>query len=176
MSAMRTGRCACALAAATAALAGCGGGAGRTPANPQLAPSPPSITAAISPNAVTLPRSANGPTTCTVYEPGQATQVIFESEQLDVSAECRVWIRGQTGEGYLWGYQPISAIAATAVPVCRLTDAGRNVTADVVQDTGFRPITAAEQATGASACGSLVGVGWRERVRRAHRRARSRSR
>jgi hypothetical protein len=102
---------------------------GQEASNVQQAPAPPSITAAVSPNAVTLLRSGDGPTTCTVYEPGRATQVIFESQQLDV-------------------------------------------TADVVQDTGFRPITAAEQATGASACGSLVGVGWREQARRAHRRPR----
>lgn len=168
------GRCAYTLAAATTALGGCGGGAATRPSNVQQAPAPPSITAAVSPNAVTLQRSGDGPTTCTVYEPGRATQVIFESQQLDVTAECRVWTRGQSGEGYLWGYQPIRAIAATAVPVCRLTDAGGDVTADVVQDTGFRPITAAEQATGASACGSLVGVGWREQARRAHRRRRRR--
>lgn len=167
MSAMRMGRCACALAAA--ALTGCGGGGPKTSTNPQQALASPSVTAPVAPNAVTLPRSPNGPTTCTVYEPGEATQVIFQSQQLDVTAECRVWTRGQTGEGYLWGYQPISAIAATAVPVCRLTDTVGDVTADVVQDTGFRPITAAEQATGESACGSLVGVGWREQTRRAHR-------
>ncbi len=144
-----------------------------TPANPPQVPAPPSTTsAAIAPNAVALPRSANGSTTCTVYEPGQATQVIFQSQRLDVTGDCRIWTRDQTGEGYLWGYQPLSAIAATAVPVCRLTDAGGDVTASVVQDTGFRPVTAAEQATGASACGSLVGVGWREQARRAHRRRR----
>jgi hypothetical protein len=91
-----------------------------------------------------------------------------------VTAECRVWTRDQTGEGYLWGYQPLTAIAATAVPVCRLTDAGDDVTASVVQDTGFRPVTSAEQAAGASACGSLVGVGWRDQARRARRHRRRR--
>jgi hypothetical protein len=136
---------------------------------------PASITnAAVSPTALTLPTSSNGPTTCTVYEPGQATQVIFQSERLVVSAECRQWTRDQSGEGYLWGYQRAGAIAATAEPVCQLTDAGGAVTASVVQDTAFQPITAAERTTGASACGSLVGVGWRERVRRGHRHRRRR--
>jgi len=167
---VRIGWCACALAAAIGALSGCGGGGAKTSAGPAQIPSPRAMASApVSPNTLTLPRSANGPTTCTVYAPGQATQVIFESERLDVTAECRIWTRDQTGEGCLWGYQPLTAIAATAVPVCRLADGGGGVTASVVQDTGFRPVTAAEQAAGASACGSLVGVGWREQVRRAHR-------
>lgn len=127
-------------------------------------PASPSSTATSSPSTITLPASSNGPTTCTVYESGYATQVVFQSNGYEVRAECRAWTSNNAGEGYLWGYEPLSASAKTAesTQVCYLTDPQRNVTATVIQDTGFVAVSAVERANGSSACASLLAMGWTE--------------
>jgi hypothetical protein len=124
-----------------------------------------SSTATSSLSRIALPTSSNGPTTCTVYESGYATQVVFESKGFEVRAECGAWTHNNPGDGYLWGYEPLSAKAETAgsTQVCRLTDPQRNVTASVIQDTGFLAVSALERAHGSSACKTLLVIGWTER-------------
>jgi hypothetical protein len=152
-----------ALAVAAALLAGCGGSTRKVTVT--LPAASPSNTAMPSPRTITLPPSSNGPTTCTVYESGYATQVIFESQAFDVRAECRAWTRSNAGEGYLWGYEPISAKTETAesIRLCHVTEPQGNVTATVIEDTGFVSVSAAERANGSSACESLLAFGWTER-------------
>ncbi|HLY47767.1 MAG TPA: hypothetical protein VKR21_01090 [Solirubrobacteraceae bacterium] len=140
-------------------VAACGGShhhAGTT-ANVAVAPNP----APSSDFALVLPVSASGPTTCTVYESGFGTQVIFDSESLNVSAECQAWINRQPGAGYLWAYQPSSAaFDGTAVPVCDLRDPSGRVTATVVEDTGFAPASSLQRHRVARACSNLLAAGW----------------
>jgi hypothetical protein len=114
-----------------------------------------------------LPASSAGPTTCTVYPPGFGTQIIFDSQSLNVSGECQAWISRQPGAGYLWAYQPTSApIDAIAVPRCALRDPSGRVTATVVDDTGFAPLSSPERQRTASACSSLAAAGWSRATRR----------
>src|SRR2546423_6704580 len=101
---VRIGCLAGAITAAVAAFAGCGGSAGSS-VSPPRAESVPTLSPS-SPPVASLPTSAGGPTLCTVYEAGYATQVIFSSRDFDVRADCRAWTRTNAGEGYLWGYQP----------------------------------------------------------------------
>jgi hypothetical protein len=159
---IKRGQCVAALAAMTAALAGCGGSDRPVTISSRAASPTPGTP---PPNALTLPPSANGPTTCTVYESGYAIQVIFESQSFDVRAECRAWTGNRAGEGYLWGYQPARAIAqpADSIQVCYLTDPLRNVAARVIEATGFRAVSALEAARGSSACVSLLSSGWTKR-------------
>jgi hypothetical protein len=147
-------------------LAGCGGA--RHHVNAQ-APGPVVRHVAPSPSlALALPASVGGPTTCTVYESGFATQVVFDSPSLNVSGECQAWTSRQPGAGYLWSYQPPGAsIAAAAVPVCGLKDPSGRVTATVVEDTGWAPVSAVERANVASACASLSAAGWERRAQAA---------
>jgi hypothetical protein len=147
-------------------LVGCGGGHHSSGGKPtarvmeHVAPS--------SSLALTLPVSAEGPTTCTVYESGFATQVVFGSESLDVSGECQAWTSRQSGAGYLLAYQPPGAsIATTGVPVCGLKDPSGRVTATVVQDAGWAPVSGIERMNVTRACASLAAAGWeRTEVRR----------
>jgi hypothetical protein len=166
----KRGQCVAALAALTAALAGCGGS--DKPVTTRSA-APPTDPGTSSPTALTLPPSANGPTTCTVYESGYAIQVIFASKSFDVRAECRAWTTNRAGEGYLWGYQPARATAqpADSTQVCYLTDPLRNVAARVIEATGFRAVSAVEAARGSSACVSLLSIGWTKQAGRPTRRA-----
>jgi hypothetical protein len=126
------------------------------------APAPPSSTATSSPNTITLPASSNGPTTCTVYESGYATQVVFQSKGFEVQAECRAWTRNNADEGYLWGYEPLSTSAetTTSAQVCYLSDPRGNVTASVILDAGFVAVSPVERASSSSACERLVAMGW----------------
>jgi len=109
----------------------------------------------------TLPASSHGPTTCTVYEPGYATQVIIDSATLNVRSECRVWAATQSGDGYLWGYERAAAIPE-GVRLCSLSDPARRVTATVLEEAGFTPVSPAERRTGLSACVSILAAGWTE--------------
>jgi len=130
------------------------------------APSAPaSGTATSFPSTIALPTSSNGPTTCTVYESGYATQVVFGSKGLEVRAECGAWTHNTPGDGYLSGYEPLREEAKTAgyTQVCRLTDPQGSVTASVIQDTGFLPVSALERTHGSSACKRLRAIGWRKR-------------
>jgi hypothetical protein len=155
-----------ALAAVTLAVAGCGGGSSHGPAHPRpaaSAPAPPHAAPVhLAPSEITLPASATGPTTCTVYEAGYATQVIFESPDLDVRAECRAWTRFSPEEGYLWGYEPTSPTteAVGSRRICYVINPHANSTASVVQETGFRTVSAVERANATSACASLLASGW----------------
>jgi hypothetical protein len=153
-----------ALAAMTFALAGCGGGSSHKPAHPRPVASAPAPGAPVhrAPSEVTLPASAKGPTTCTVYEAGYSTQVVFESPDLDVRAECRAWTRYSPEEGYLWGYEPTSATIAAvgSKRVCYMLNPHANSTASVVQEAGFRTVSAVERANATSACASLLASGW----------------
>jgi hypothetical protein len=118
-------------------------------------------TAVPAPLAVILPASSNGPTTCTVYEPDYATQVVFDSQSLNVSAECQAWSSKDAGDGYLWGYEPANTgLATPAITVCHLRDPSGRVTASVIEDTGFAPLSPVERAKSASACTSMLAAGW----------------
>lgn len=140
------------------AIAACGGSHHRVPLAHGQAPAPPPPSSTLD---LVLPASAAGPTTCTVYESGFGTQVVFDSESLNVTGECEAWTSRQPGAGYLWAYQPTSAaLANTAVPVCDLHDPSGRVTATVIDDTGFAPLSGAERTRLASACTSLSGAGW----------------
>lgn len=148
-------------------LAGCGGGARHALAS---RPAPrigehggptPSL-------ALALPASTAGPTSCTVYESGFATQVVFDSESLNVSGECQAWTSGEPGAGYLWSYQPPgAAIATTAVPICGLRDPSGRVSATVIEDAAWVPVSALERADVARACTSLADAGWQRTPRAA---------
>lgn len=145
-------------------VAACGGSHQRTgatrPANP------PGHSEAASAPAPLLPVSPAGPTTCTVYESGYATQVIFDSKSLNVSGECQAWTSRQSGAGYLWAYQPTgAAIATAAVPMCSLRDPSGRVTATVVEDAGWAAVSSGERAKIAHACTSLLAAGWERAVR-----------
>jgi hypothetical protein len=144
-------------------LAGCGGTHHRVAAKP-----PPRVTRHVVPSsslALALPASSAGPTTCTVYEAGFATQVVFDSQSLNVSGECQAWTSRQPGAGYLWAYQPPGAsLATTAVPVCGLKDPSGRVTATVIEDAGWAAVSAVERANVASACASLAAAGWERQI------------
>ncbi|HTX32798.1 MAG TPA: hypothetical protein VMD09_15550 [Solirubrobacteraceae bacterium] len=153
---MRVAGCLVALTVATG-LAGCGG----THRKPGAAAPAPARPQAAAPLALLLPASTGGPTSCTVYESGFATQVVFDSESLNVTGECQAWTSRQPGAGYLWSYQPTDiAIDATAIPQCDLRDPSGRVTAIVIEDTGFAPASSAERASTASACARLALAGW----------------
>ena len=155
------------LAVVSVALAGCGGGSKSPPVTTRVkSPSAPVVRSA---DSATLPVSTNGPTVCTVYEAGYATQVVFASPTFDVRAECRAWARNP-GEGYLWGYQPASRAAepAQSRQLCFLEDSRGRVAARVIEATGFRSLSAAEAARGSSACMSLISFGWIEQATATH--------
>ncbi len=87
--------------------------------------------------------------------------MIFASDSLDVSAECQDWTSRDAGAGYLWGYQPPGqALGATAVGICSLRDPTGRVTASVIEDTGFTPISAAQRAKSERACAGMLAGGW----------------
>ncbi len=152
-------RCALIAVALSTALAACGGSHHRTTAGPRHT-APPQIT--LTPIvSVVLPASPSGPTTCTVYDSGFGTQVVFDSQSLNVSPECQAWITREPGAGYLWAYQPTTAaIDATAVPICDLRDPSGRVTAMVIEDTGFAPPSLPERRRVSRACSSLAAAGW----------------
>ena len=99
-----------------------------------------------------------GPTTCTVYE-GYATQIIFRSRSLNVRTECLIWAANRLNVGYLWGYER-EAVIPDALQVCSLADPHRDLTAIVIEETGFAPVSAAERAKGKSACENILASGW----------------
>ena len=167
---VRFGRYSSALAVVSAALVGCGGGSKPVTVNKQQ-PESSSAPAAVSSVASTLPLSTNGPTVCTVYDAGYATQVVFASADFDVRGECQAWARNRAGEGYLWGYQPAGSEPdpAQSRQACYLEDARGHIAARVIEATGFRAVTKAEAAHGSSACMSLISFGWIEQIRRPSR-------
>jgi hypothetical protein len=109
-----------------------------------------------------------------VYEQGYATQVIVDSPRLNVAAECQVWAANKPGDGYLWGYEQNAALP-DGLRLCSLTDPYRNLTATVIEETGALPVSAAERASGTSACAGIRASGWTNRRRRARINARSAS-
>jgi hypothetical protein len=152
-------RCLAAVFIATS-LAACGGGRHSDTGALARAPAPPPL---VTPSALALvlPASAAGPTTCTVYEPGYATQVVFDSQSLNVTGECQAWTSRQPGAGYLWAYQPPgTARAVLAIPICDLRDPSGRVTASVVEETGGVPLSPVQRQAMASACTSLAAAGW----------------
>jgi hypothetical protein len=157
---VRIGRCAAVLALATISLAGCGGSSRTAPVTSTAAASSRVVVA--SSNGTVLPTSSSGPMTCTVYDSGYATQVIFASRTIDVRGDCGAWIRNKAGEGYLWGYQPAraDAVPAESRQVCYLTDPAGIVAVRVIEATGFRSVSVAQAARASSACVRLVGFGW----------------
>jgi hypothetical protein len=155
---MRVWRCLAALGVALG-VTGCGG-SGHKPTDTPLSRAVSAAVAPVAPTVI-LPASSSGPTTCTVYESGYATQLIFGSESLNVSPECAAWSSQQSGSGYLWGYQPTSAaVDATAIEVCDLSDPSGRISANVVEDTGFAPPSAAQRTRSAVACSSMRAAGW----------------
>lgn len=154
------GRYACGLAVLSAGVVGCGGGS--KPATLTTRAEGPPTAAAVPSNTTALPLSANGPTACTVYESGYATQVVFASQTFDVRAECRAWTRSRSGEGFLWGYQPAGTGAepANSRELCFLEDSRGSVAVRVLEVSGIRLVTKAQEAHGSSACTSLMSFGW----------------
>ena len=75
---------------------------------------------------------------------GYATQIVFRSESLVVRTECLVWAANRLDVGYLWGYERAAAVP-DAMHVCSLTEPHRDLTAIVIEETGFAPVTAAER-------------------------------
>ena len=150
-----------------AGLSACGGAQHRSAA---AAGQAQSHLAPASSLALILPASPAGPTSCTVYE-SFATQVVFDSQSLNVTGECQAWTSRQPGAGYLWSYQPTdTALAETAIPECDLRDPSGRVTAIVIEDTGFAPASSGERADVSSACARLTLAGWvREHEARARR-------
>jgi hypothetical protein len=164
--AMSVWRCLSALVLVVG-LTACGGSGRGSPAGPHAAVT--RAVAAPSAPAVILPASSRGPTTCTVYESHYATQLIFDSQSLNVSAECAAWSSRAPGDGYLWSYQPTSTtLDATAVGVCDLEDPSGRVTARVVEQTGYVPapaahVSPAQRARSEGACSSFRAAGWSAR-------------
>ncbi len=111
--------------------------------------------------AISLPPSSGGPTTCTVYEGDYATQIVVDSQSLNVRTECELWSANQPGVGYLWGYEHAAA-TPNVVRLCTLTDPHGKMTASVIEDTGFIPVSAAQRAKGGSACAGIRASGWTE--------------
>ncbi|HEY2438533.1 MAG TPA: hypothetical protein VGH93_15230 [Solirubrobacteraceae bacterium] len=128
---------------------------------------------ALSQYSISLPVSYRGPTTCTVFEPDYATQIVIDSESLNVRAECELWAANQADVGYLWGYER-AVETPDVVRLCTLVDPHRNMTASVIEDTGFVPVSAAQRAKGGSACAAIRASGWTRgpHPRRAQRVAR----
>lgn len=114
----------------------------------------------ISPYRISLPASTQGPTTCTVYEADYATQIVVDSRSLNVRAECELWAANQPDVGYLWGYEQ-AGVTADVGRLCTLTDPKRKMTANVIEDTGFVPLTRAQLAKGGSACAAILASGWK---------------
>jgi hypothetical protein len=159
------GWCVAALVAVTPTLAACGGsdrsvteGSSGASAFSTDTPASRAGTAQSLVAPGTLAASTSGPMTCTVYD-GYATQIIFDSERLDVRAECQVWSANRPGTGYLWGYERAAATPG-ALHLCSLTDARQRLTAIVIEETGFVPVSAAERAKGRAACVSIRAAGW----------------
>lgn len=172
-----------ALAAVTAALAACGGssrpGAGGMPSGGS-APGPLSARGIertrttvrpLASYSISLPPSSRGPTTCTVYEGDNATQIVVDSRSLNVRTECELWSANQPGVGYLWGYEQ-AAVTPGATRLCTLTDPRGEITANVIEDTGFIPVSAEQLAKGGSACAGIRASGWAA-PRRVYRRSRT---
>jgi hypothetical protein len=150
-----------ALAVVSTALAGCGGRqhgapAGSTQAEQRLSSQP---RLALSRYPISLPSSAGGPTTCTVYESDYATQIVVDSPSLNVRSECELWSANQPGVGYLWGYES-AAVTPDALRLCTLIDPRGKMTASVIEDTGFVPISSAQRSRGGSACAAIAAAGW----------------
>ena len=156
-----------ALAVVPTALVGCGGqhhgAAGSSTQAEQRLASQPRL--ALPRYRISLPSSASGPTTCTVYEADYATQIVVDSPSLNVRAECELWSANQPGVGYLWGYEE-AAVTPDALRLCTLTDPKGKMTASVIEDTGFVPISAAQRAKGGSACSAIATAGWMKKRRR----------
>ena len=115
-----------------------------------------------------LPLSSGGATTCTVYEDDYGTQIVVDSQTLDVRAQCLVWAANRLDAGYLWSYKP-TAVLPAGIRICSLTDPHRKLTASVVDTAAFVPGSAAERARGVAFCASILAAGWRpvSRVRSA---------
>lgn len=155
---MRVTGCLVALTAVIS-LAACGGNQLRTGSAARASAKPHT---ALSPGlALLLPVSTAGPTSCTVYESGYAAQVVFDSQSLNVTGECQAWTSREPGAGYLWSYEPTdTAMDETAVAICDLRDPSGRVTATVLEDTGFAPVSGAERQMSATACSRLTSAGW----------------
>jgi hypothetical protein len=151
----------------TASLAACGGSHKRAalsnaaqglPAGSAQASSRLSSTRPTSATAIALPLSSQGPTTCTVFQPGSGTQIVFGSESLNVRVECQAWAASEAGDGYLWGYERAAIPSATRR--CSLTDPQRKLTASVIEQTDLVPIPVSSRERAASACASIRASGW----------------
>jgi hypothetical protein len=160
-----------ALAVIATALVGCGAhqrtGNGGSTQPGQLASQNRQLR--LSPYPISLPTSKRGPTTCTVYEADFATQIVVDSTSLNVRAECELWSANQPGAGYLWGYERAAA-TPDVLRLCTLTDPKGKMTASVIEDTGFVPLSAAQRAKGGSACAAIAASGWMKTRHRARAR------
>ena len=100
-----------------------------------------------------------------MYESDYATQIVVDSGTLNVRAECELWAANQPGFGYLWGYEQ-ATVTSDVTQLCTLTDPKRRMTASVIEDTGFVPLSAAQRANGGSACAGIRASGWTRTPRR----------
>jgi hypothetical protein len=95
-----------------------------------------------------------------VYEADYATQIVVDSRSLNVRAECELWAANQPDVGYLWGYEE-AGVTADVMRLCTLSDPEGKMTASVIEDTGFVPITGSQRAKGGSACAAIIASGWK---------------
>ena len=107
-----------------------------------------------------LPVSHQGPTTCTVYENNDGTQIVVDSETLDVRTQCFLWAANRLGVGYLWGYERAATFPA-GTRLCSLTDPARKVTAAVIETASLISGSAHERAKAISVCAGILASGWR---------------
>ena len=89
--------------------------------------------------------------------PTTPTQIVVDSPSLNVRAECELWSANQPGVGYLWGYER-AASTPDVLRLCTLIDPKGKMTASVIEDTGFVPISAAQRAKGGSACAAIAAA------------------
>lgn len=166
-----------AAAAFTMAVAACGGHGGLPAPAPDdgLEQGSPQVKIQPLPHyRISLPASGRGPTTCTVYESDNATQIVVDSRVLNVRAECELWSANQPEVGYLWGYEQ-AGVTSDVIRLCTLTDPGREMIASVIEDTGFVPISPAQRAKGGSACAAILASGWTRVAVLPRNRSRSRA-
>lgn len=157
-------RAVAAIVAVATALAACGGKShtsnGAALSGPVIQRASPAPRLRPLPSyRISLPVSSRGPTTCTVYEPDYATQIVVDSTSLNVRAQCELWSANQADVGFLWGYEQAAATAGV-VRLCTLSDPNRKMTASVIEDTGFVPVSRTQRAKGGSACAAILASGW----------------
>jgi hypothetical protein len=94
-----------------------------------------------------------------VFDNDYGTQIVLDSLTLNVRVECFLWAANRAGAGYLWGYARTPTLPA-GTRLCSLTDPGRKLNANVIDDASLIAGAAAERARGLSLCASILAAGW----------------